>query len=186
MAGKICSHNTLSQLPAEDGLPPPAARQRHLAAGTTGCKQRHSEFPLPLCCLQLLAGRCWHSPPWGHSVTSVLGQLQREEDGGSVLREKGMGESLLSEKEMVGGSVLSKKGMGGSLLSKKEIGGKPPQYLHLQRREPVFSTCPSPTSRPQVCPGIALAWAGQSLPPQHTHTPCTAGSNPVGVLRTYG
>lgn len=87
-----------------------------------------------------------------------------------------MGGSLLSEKEMVGRS----------LLSKKEIGGKPPQYLHLQRREPVFSTCPSPTSRPQVCQGIALAWAGQSLPPPHTHTPCTAGSNPVGVLRTYG
>lgn len=31
----------------------------------------------------------------------------------------------------------------------------------------MFSTCPSPASRPGVCQGIAMAWAGQSL----SHSP---------------
>lgn len=37
----------------------------------------------------------------------------------------------------------------------------------------MFSTCPSPASRPRVCQGIAMAWAGQSLshspPPSSVH-----------------
>lgn len=44
------------QLPAENLLPPAAARQRHLAAGAAGREQRHAGLPLPLRRLQLPAG----------------------------------------------------------------------------------------------------------------------------------
>lgn len=67
------------QLPAEDGLPPAAAHQRHLAARAAGGEQRRARLPLPLCHLQLLTGgQLWYSPGRASAWTSpgdVMGHL---------------------------------------------------------------------------------------------------------------
>lgn len=45
------------QVCAADGVPAPAARQRHVAVGADGREQRRHDLPLSLCHFQLPAGK---------------------------------------------------------------------------------------------------------------------------------